>query len=84
MKKALAGFIVGVILAGCAGAAASDRNDTVYGEDHYEEFFKQEGNGDKNYLYTRTVQDMPPPGKCHVYTGASETAIAVVCNDKAQ
>lgn len=79
MRKILAGFIVGVFIAACGGAAASNRNDTVFHEDNYREFFKQEGHGDKNYLYTRTEQDAPAPGKCYVYTFASETAGAVVC-----
>ena len=59
MRKALAGFIIGVILAGCGAAATGTGNDTVFHEDNYQEFFKKEGNGDKNYLYTVTEQDAP-------------------------
>ncbi len=85
-KIAIAGGIslgiLGTIIAG--PAVASRINDTVFKETQYREFFKQEGNGDKNYLYTRTEQPAPPPGKCYVYTFASETGGAVVCSPKAQ
>jgi hypothetical protein len=80
MKKLIAGVIVGVIVGACGSAVAGSQNDTVFHEDQYREFFKQEGNGDKNYLYTITQQDAPPPGKCAVYTFASETAGTVACN----
>lgn len=59
--------------------ASNTDNDVVLHQDQYKEFFKNEGHR-KNYLYTRTTQDAPPPGKCYVYTGNSEQTIAVVCN----
>lgn len=80
MKRFVAGLIIGVVMAAGGVAIAGTGNDTVYHEKQYKEFFKQEGNGEKNYLYTRTEQPAPPLGKCYVYTFASERAGAVFCN----
>lgn len=80
LQGLLAGLILALFVAGCGGAIAGRGNDTVYHEDQYNEYFKQEGNGDKNYLYTITEQPAPKPGMCNIYTFASETAGAVACN----
>lgn len=61
-------------------ALAGRGNDTIYKEGQYREYFKQEGKGDKNYLYTVTEHPAPAPGKCLVFTFASEQAGSVVCN----
>lgn len=69
-------------LGGLAYAAgARSANDHVLNERKYEEYFKQEGNGDKNYLYTVTREvPAPAPGKCIVVSADSEQTIAVACN----
>lgn len=84
MKKVLAGFIVGIMVAGCSAAVADNTsNDHVLRGDkgEYQEFFKQDApGGDKNYIYTISQQDAPPPGKCLVITVHSEVAVTAVCN----
>lgn len=79
MRKALAGFIVGVIAAGCGAAAAGTGNDVTRNEDQYREYFKKEGNGDKNYQYTETEFKDTWGRVCTVATGYRERTIAMSC-----
>lgn len=71
----VATFILGGI------ALAGTGNDRVLKEDKYIEVFKQEGRGDKNYLYTITEFKDEWGRQCTVVTGSSETAIALDCDD---
>lgn len=83
MKKLITGTIIAVVVAGSATAVlASDKNDHVLHEDQYQEYFKQEGNGDKNYLYTVTGFNDQFGRVCTVVTGDSEQTIALDCDFK--
>lgn len=80
MKKALIGAgVAALVLLGTGAASAGTQNDRVLHEDKYIEVFKQEGHGDKNYLYTITGFKDSFGRNCTVVTGASETAIALDC-----
>jgi hypothetical protein len=78
LKPVVAATLVGVALF-TGAAAASTKNDRVLHEDRYVEVFKQEGHGDKNYLYTITEFTDRFGRDCTVVTGASESAIALQC-----
>ncbi len=71
-----------IIFAALTGGAviAGTSNDIILKEDKYNEYFKKEGNGDKNYLYTETEFKDRWGRECTVVTGASETAIALDCD----
>lgn len=80
MRRLIVGAsVAAVVLFGTTAAVASTSNDTVFNEKQYREYFKQEGHGDKNYLYTVTGITDPFGRRCTVVTGASETAIALSC-----
>lgn len=82
MRKLLAGLGVVAILSGCnTDAIAGDdntKNDTVFHQDQYREFFKEEGDG-KNYLYTVTEWDAKDGRHCIVVSGDSEKTITMSC-----
>lgn len=80
MRRLIIGAgVAAVVLFGATAAVASSNNDVVLHENQYKEYFKQEGHGDKNYLYTVTSITDPFGRRCVVVTGASETAIALDC-----
>jgi hypothetical protein len=84
VKKIVAGFVVGVLVAACGPAVADNTdNDRVFRGDRkeYIEHFKEDAEGGKkNYLYTTSEIDAPPPGKCVVATANSEQTITMFCN----
>lgn len=92
-RKRLAVCVLLSVLTFAGGIAyASDAekvNDIVLrdrpanGPAQYLEFYKKEGNGDKNYLYTLTQVATPGGNYCTVVTGDSEKTIAISCSPAA-
>lgn len=90
LQGALAGTVVTMLMLSGGTAIAKGNTRERAKNDHvlhdgdnatYQEYFKQEGNGDKNYLFTTDTEvDAPPPGKCLIVTGDSEQWGAVACN----
>lgn len=90
----LIGLVVLTVTLGIAAACADDatasggsnsNNDVILHDTgdspDFVEYFKQDGSGSKNYLYTQTSHPLPALGSCDFWTIASETGIVVVCVD---
>lgn len=92
------GYVIGAVVAllalgsfyvGTAYAKNTDNDRVLSGEKkEFVEYFKTDKlscnkTECKNYLYTVSQIDAPPPGKCNVVTGASEKTLAIFCNNAA-